>query len=351
MPDLPSPLVEPTLRPDLPTYPVHTQLIRVTEAKVPGPSGVAQTAGSSVVGPTLYVAFTQQLRTSGLLPRDREPCLADDMNGLGLVPGYYLGRLAQSFNSLPVYEIGAGAGDPEDGAAAFALTIDETPTSGLYSALLYKKNPNGDGSLVDTGELIWLNEANSAGRLHPSNIYECTKTGFRSGRDVYTLADYYQIIANEGQTQLVLRVISILFGPDSNWVIADAAITPRVGLIKRVLTVREETTSKTTFTWQMDFSPATAWDVTATADGHATIERLLNIREGTTTRTTHTWQVDFDSTDFDVTATATGHATVQTEGFTGTFYVLTNCVAGVLKKKLLTFTRGLLKTVGAEIDL
>jgi hypothetical protein len=106
MPRPPSPFQPPVLRDDLPRYPQVTQLIRVTAAQVPGPAGVVQAAGSSILSPILYVAFTQQMRDDGsLLPRDREPCLADDVNGIGLSPGFYLGRLASSFNSLPVYEI------------------------------------------------------------------------------------------------------------------------------------------------------------------------------------------------------------------------------------------------------
>lgn len=102
----PSPLIPPTLRDDLPRYPAISQWIRITAATVAGPSGVAQLAGSSVLGPILYVAFTQQTRNDSLLPRDREPCLAHDINGRGLTPGFYDGRLVNSFNGLPVYSVG-----------------------------------------------------------------------------------------------------------------------------------------------------------------------------------------------------------------------------------------------------
>lgn len=102
---LPSPFNNPTLKEDLPLYPPLDQLVRVTQAVVAGPSGVAQLAGSSVLAPVLYVAFTQQLRTDSLLPRDREPCLVADVNGFGLLPGYYTARLAGSWTSLPVYEV------------------------------------------------------------------------------------------------------------------------------------------------------------------------------------------------------------------------------------------------------
>jgi hypothetical protein len=96
----PSPLGPPTLRDDLPRYPPLLQSIRVTAATIAGPPG----------GPSaLYVASTQQLRTDILAPRDREPCLAVDLNSAGLAAGYYLGRLSGSYQGLPVYEVTGGA--------------------------------------------------------------------------------------------------------------------------------------------------------------------------------------------------------------------------------------------------
>ena len=106
----PSPFQHPTLRDDLPRYPPLLQMLRVTAATVAGPSGVAQTAGSSVLAGIYYVAFTQQRRTDSGLPRDREPCLVHDVNGIGLTSGFYNGRLAGSHNSLPVYEVTDRAG-------------------------------------------------------------------------------------------------------------------------------------------------------------------------------------------------------------------------------------------------
>lgn len=94
-------------RPDLPLYPAPLQLLRVTQATVTGPPGSPQIPASSVLGPILYVAFTQQLRTDSLLPKDREPCLVDDVNGRGLVPGFYHGRLTNNWNGLPLYEVTA----------------------------------------------------------------------------------------------------------------------------------------------------------------------------------------------------------------------------------------------------
>lgn len=97
----------PKLRSDLPLYPPLIQLVRIGATTVPGPSGYGS---SSFLGPVLYVGSTQQLRTDTILPRDREPCLVIDVNGFGLPPGYYIGRLAGSYNSLPVYEATGSAG-------------------------------------------------------------------------------------------------------------------------------------------------------------------------------------------------------------------------------------------------
>lgn len=122
----PSPLVSPVLRDDLPRYPPLLQLLRVTGATVIGPSGSlgSSSAGIGVIFPYLYVASTQQLKTDSLLPRDREPCLVSDINGEGLTPGYYLGRLAGSFNSLPIYEVTVAVGPAGPaGAAGSASTF------------------------------------------------------------------------------------------------------------------------------------------------------------------------------------------------------------------------------------
>lgn len=91
----------PFFGPAQPLYPHLLQLLRITAATVPGPQGYTS---SSQVNANLYIAYTEQLRTDTLNPRDREPCLADDVNGFGLTPGYYLGRLAGQYNGLPVYE-------------------------------------------------------------------------------------------------------------------------------------------------------------------------------------------------------------------------------------------------------
>ncbi len=98
-----SPLLPTMLQSDLPLYPHLMQALRITEGTVPGPSGYAS---SSALGQSLYVAFVQQLDPTTLLPRDREPCLALDLNRTGLAPGYYTNcRLAGSHQSLPIFEV------------------------------------------------------------------------------------------------------------------------------------------------------------------------------------------------------------------------------------------------------
>ncbi len=129
----PSPFDSPNLRDDLPRYPPLGQTVRVLGGTVPGPFGYGS---SSFVGPVLYLGAVQQLRTDTLLPRDREPCLVDDLNGLGLAPGYYTNaRLSGSFNSLPVYAVGgSGSGGGAAGltgltpAQATELTTGLSPT-------------------------------------------------------------------------------------------------------------------------------------------------------------------------------------------------------------------------------
>lgn len=100
----------------LPIYPSHLQLLRVTTGIVANPAGATQVPGSSVLAPILYVSFTQQVRTDTLLPVDREPCLVDDVNGTGLSPGFYLGRLTTNYNALPVYTVVAGGARGTPGA-------------------------------------------------------------------------------------------------------------------------------------------------------------------------------------------------------------------------------------------
>lgn len=165
-----NPFDDPNLRPDLPTYPVHVQLIRVTGATVPGPSGVAQSSGvgSSVLAPPLYVAYVQQRMPDTGLPRDREPCLAADINGVGIgsPPAggntqFFLGRLAGTWTGLPVYEIIAS---PQPGAVGGGGSIIHGT---LQNGMSYQGNDkmyvwknSGSGGEVSTGVLVsvydWL---------------------------------------------------------------------------------------------------------------------------------------------------------------------------------------------------
>lgn len=105
----------PGFGPTQPVYPHLLQLLRVTSGTVPGPNGYAS---SSMLAANLYIAVTQQLKSADLLPRDREPCLADDVNHYGITPGYYLGRLAGQWQGLPVYEImGSPSSSPSIGTS------------------------------------------------------------------------------------------------------------------------------------------------------------------------------------------------------------------------------------------
>jgi hypothetical protein len=175
MNNFPSPLVPPTLRDDLPRYPPLVQMLRVTATKVAGPGGFAQLAGSSVLGPSLYVSFTQQMRDDGsLLPRDREPCLVDDVNGVGLTPGFYLGRLAGSWTSLPVYEVtsqksgGSGASDGAlgdvqfaDGSGSFFYNAQDALTAAGWASTLPTVNLGLNSThsqpqlLITAAGLLW----------------------------------------------------------------------------------------------------------------------------------------------------------------------------------------------------
>lgn len=131
-----SPFKPPTLRPDLPIYPGTLQLLRVTAATIPGPSGGASSGpGVGLTPPTvLYVASTQQLRTDTLAPRDREPCLVVDIAGVTLTAGYYLGHLAGSYQSLPVYEVvGSTAGTTTTSSDMPGLTPEQL--AAFYASL------------------------------------------------------------------------------------------------------------------------------------------------------------------------------------------------------------------------
>src|SRR4051812_33929019 len=78
---------EPFFGPKQPIYPHLMQAVRITGTTIPAPS--YPYASSSLLSPSLYVGFTQQLQSGIIVPRDREPCLVLDMNGNGLAAGYY----------------------------------------------------------------------------------------------------------------------------------------------------------------------------------------------------------------------------------------------------------------------
>lgn len=127
-----------------PDYPPLLQLLRVTAATIPGPAGGASAGlGTGNTSPSvLYVSSVQQLRTDTLGPRDREPCLVVDVNGGGLSAGYYLGRLAGSYTSLPVYEVTALAGSSVAGPQGPQGNTGATGSTG---------NPGTQGTTGGTG--------------------------------------------------------------------------------------------------------------------------------------------------------------------------------------------------------
>lgn len=144
------PLGPPNLHPDLPIYPPHLQLIRVTATTIAGPSSIAQTAGSSILAGIYHVAFTQQRRTDSGLPRDREPCIAHDVNQTGLRAGFHLGRLAGSHNSLPVYEIVALG--PSGSIVGIPGPQGPMGLTGATGATGSTGNPGTQGSKGDKGD-------------------------------------------------------------------------------------------------------------------------------------------------------------------------------------------------------
>ena len=321
--NLPSPLVEPTLRNDLPVYPPLIQLLRVTPATVPGPAGVAQTAGSSVLGPTLYIAFTQQLRTDALLPRDREPCLVDDVNdvirGNPGFPGFYLGRLAGTFNSLPVYEVCPSVATTTSTSTSTVrfskcLDADGVPNAdGTYDGRI--QDHNADGTLADTGASVWMREAQTKNRLFTDIIYPVQLTGNTNGRDVWTVCDFTLLVSNADYSVYESFCHIIEFWPLASWTVE---IHPLVSRGVRVY-------------------------------------RKFDVYEGSTLRMDNTKKIVFKSDsdirqdDFDLTAGAASSGDIDEialAGFTGDVDVLVKCEEpGILKKRILVIRRGSIKDV------
>lgn len=155
------------MTPAVPIYPVHIQLVRVTAGTVSGPTGVAQVAGSSVLAGGYYVSFVQQRRTDSGLPRDREPCLAYDVSGRGLSPGFYLGRLVDNYNGLPVYVVTASLG-----------TTGPTGATGAVGAT------GSTGPQGQTGPTGSIGPQGPAGSIGPCG--SGTTDGFTGRREVVT---------------------------------------------------------------------------------------------------------------------------------------------------------------------
>lgn len=216
-------------------------------------------------------------------------------------------------------------------------------TSGRYNARLQLRGP--EGVLIDAGPLVWLREAQNLGRLLENVIFPCSITGFAAGRWVYTVADFVLHLTNASVTQGAFNVHLQFYAPDRCWDITQPSA--RAAQIKRLLEVLETGGTNYPDIFRITFDPAVSWEVDdADDDGNVIVRRLLTIREGTTTRTENTWQVDFDDTDFDVAATAAGHATINTNGFTGTRDNYRYCcVTGTLYEVSATVsvTRGLVK--------
>jgi hypothetical protein len=104
--DLPSPLVNPTFRDDLPRYPGLLQICRVVASSSPPYAAVTVPGPVGSPPPNLYAAYTEQVRTDTLLPRDRETCVVDDLTGAGLTPGYYGCRLVGSYTVVSTVSAG-----------------------------------------------------------------------------------------------------------------------------------------------------------------------------------------------------------------------------------------------------
>jgi hypothetical protein len=186
----PSPLERPTLRDDLPRYPYPQQLLRVTGTTIPGPAP----------GTLLYVSSTQQLRTDTLTPRDREPCWACDPNRLGLSPGFYLGRLAGSYGSLPVYEVISAALAP-----AVLPGLTEAQLISLQTVLSQSQITNLNNlNACQLQVLLQLAISSTAGigaSTYPNNLYNLTSN--------FNATQLANIVANLTYTQLSSLVNSI----------------------------------------------------------------------------------------------------------------------------------------------
>lgn len=154
-----------TLQPNLPNYPVHIQVCRVTASTVSMPS---ISSSSSAVG-LIYVSFTEQVNTETLALRDREPCLVLDPNGAGLSTGYYVCRLIGNYNTLPLYAT-MGKGGSGGGAAASVTT---TTTSFTIPAI--PTVPANSSTAAAGGDTVTIGIATTTG-LYTTEILQIVDT-------------------------------------------------------------------------------------------------------------------------------------------------------------------------------
>ena len=253
-----------------------------------------------------------------------------------------------------VEEAGTGAGH-------YIKCVNTTPDADGYFDATYMVKIAG-GSIIDTGAAVYLREANSAPLLLLNEVYHAHVTGAWNGRSVFTTGDF-NLICEEGRVDDVgtgygdlPRTNRLRFFPDTDWEVTRPTGTPnqrttQVRYIAGGLTVREEGGSPSYSSITIvTLSPANAWVLTQPAAGEVLVQRTLNVFEGSSQRnTTDVYKITFDNDDFDLVGGG-GEVTVNTNGVTETFYLLSSCVAGVLKKRQLVFVRGLLDSIGGEVD-
>lgn len=204
---------------------------------------------------------------------------------------------------------------------ALAKCLNAEPTSGRYDGRLQNTEP--DGTLADTGASIWLRDGNNTPKLVQDDVYLCCLTGSTLGRPVYTLVDFNATVRDESLAQSYDRTLYFEFGPYQ-----------RVTITRPV-----DANSRRTLIYDKSID---VYDL------------------ATNTFYEDVWEIDYDSTpttyddtlgDRAFSYDSTTHVlTVRLNGYTGSFDYLTRCVDGVLKKRNLTFSNGLLKVVGEEED-
>lgn len=262
------------------------------------------------------------------------------------------------------------AEEPGTTPGHFILCVNTTPDADGYFDATYMVKIAG-GSLLDTGAAVYLREANSAPLLLLNEVYHAHITGSWNGRTVFMTGDF-NLICEEGRTDdtgtgegELTRTNRLRFYPRDDWEITRPTGTEnlRTTQVRYIgassLTVREEGgTPSYSNVSIITLSTAAAWTLTEPAAGEVLIVRNFDVYEGNALRGTNVWKLIFADDDFDLTDNIAGTAageqgdeiTVFTQGYTGDVDVLTRCLAGVLKKKTLSFVRGLLDSVSAETD-